>query len=353
MKKFAVLFLAIAMIISMAACGGRAPASSAAPGAASANAGEKYVWKIAYMGNAENVLYQGIAKFKEEIESRVGDRVTIQVYLNGELGTSPDQTIGGVQAGTIDFCEATLGNVAEFSTAFMPTNLPYLFLNREIAFELVDGEVGDKMKQKYEEDTGVKLLCYWENGYRQMTNSVRPITSPEDCKGLKIRTMSNPIHMEGVSALGIAPTPMAWGDLMPALQQGTVDGQENPSSMIRDQKLYEMQKYMTVTDHFFDLTGLHMNAEYYNNLPEDIRKAIDEAAAIAEEYGRKVIAEAETKAVDDLIAEPSIEVTVLTPEQKAKFREVAKTSWTKIGNLCDQKWIDMVIAGVEAIEAGK
>ena len=347
MKNFIALTLCLVLILTTG-CGTTA---ENIPTSDPMQTTETYVWKVAFLSNEESSLYAGIQKFQEEIYKRVGDQVTIEIYLNGQLGSSTDQTIGGLQARTIDFCEATLGNVAEYTTAFMPTNLPYLFLDREIAFELVDGETGEKMKDKYEQDAGIKLLCYWENGYRELTNSKREITTPEDCAGLKIRTMSNPIHMAGMTALGINPTPMSWSEMLTALQQKTVDGQENPISMIYEQKIYELQDYVTMTDHFFDFTGLHMSADYYNSLPDHIRTAIDEAAEIAEQYQREIMAEREAAALQQLKDTGEIQVTELSYEQKEAFQNAAKTSWTQIGESCPQEWTDMIITAVEDIQA--
>ncbi|MDK2905297.1 MAG: TRAP-type transport system periplasmic protein [Eubacteriaceae bacterium] len=266
--------------------------------------------------------------FVDEMKKRVGDKVEIQVYPGGQLGSTTEAVLGGLQNRAFEIAVWNVNSFSEYTNAFSPLDIPYLFLNKEEARKFIDGHGGKIMKKKVTEDSGLRIISYLDNGFRHMTNNKRPLEKPEDLKGLKIRVQNNPAHMEFIKQFGAAPTPIAYTELFTALQQGVVDGQENPIVNIYDQNYQEVQKYMTLTCHMYNYGALVMSEEYYNSLPEDVRKAIDESSVIAQKYSKEALDEIEEEQLKTLAK--SMQVITLTEDQLKKFQEVAKGSWDKI-----------------------
>ena len=178
------------------------------------------------------------------------------------------------------------------------------------------------MTDRFLKDTGIKVLKISHLGFRHITNSKRPITSPADLKGLKIRTQPNPLHLQGFKAFGASPTPMAFAELFTALQQGVVDGQENPIYNILVMRIHEVQKYMTLTYHLWNAGGFIMSDKYYKGLPEDIRTAIDKAAVAAREAVIEDIAKSEPGWLAEI--KKKTQVNELTNDQIAGLPEDRK-----------------------------
>ena len=283
--------------------------------------------------------------FIEEMKKRVGDRVEITMYPGGQLGKSTEAILGGVLMGAAELMDFNLGSYAEYTKAFTPLEAPYLVATFEEAHKLLDGEAGQIMKQKAIDDAGLRVIAYWDNGFRHITNSVRPITSPSDIQGLKIRIMNNPVYIALLREFNGLPTPMAFTELYTALQQRVVDGQENPIATIEENKIYEIQKYMTLTNHTFGASSLVMSEDYYQSLPEDIRKAIDESSAIAQEASRDILAGMENELLEYL--KTQLEVTELTPEQLNEFREAAKGSWNAVKEIAGAEYFEQILGYVE------
>ena len=229
--------------------------------------------------------------------------------------------------GTIQMAIPSTSALAGFDKRIQVLDLPYLFTTREAAFEAVDGELGQKLNE-FLGKKGFYVVGYLENGFRHVTNSKQPITKPEDLSGLKIRTMENPMHLAFFKELGANPTPMSWGELYTALQQGTVDAQENPYAMIDDGKFYEVQKYVSETGHVFSYEILIANKKFMEKLPEDLRAlVIDEAQkAIATQRAAMKTEEANFKAK---VIKGGLTANELTPEQKKPFVEKTKVVYAQ------------------------
>src|SRR3712207_4819177 len=168
--------------------------------------------------------------FAKEIEARTGGRYKIQNFYSSALGAERE-SVEAVQLGTLDLTLTSTGPLPNFVPEIAILDIPFLFRDYAHARAVLDGPIGDELLKKFE-SKGIKALAWGENGFRHMTNSKRPINAPEDVKGLKMRTVENPVHIQAFKALGINPTPMAFSEVFTALQQGTVDGQENPLSVI-------------------------------------------------------------------------------------------------------------------------
>ena len=230
-------------------------------------------------------------RFAELVKEKTGGRVIVEVYANGALGN--DQTmIAATRGGTLDMC--LTGN--PFFTGLAPQlnvlDLPYLFHDRAHVARVLDGPIGDSLRAQLE-PSGLKALATWEVGWRNVTNNRRAVAVPADMKGLKIRTTPNPAHIEAFKLLGAVPTPMAFTELFTALEMGSIDGQENPVTLILNAKFYEVQKNLSLTKHAFTTAPLVMNKAKFDGFSESQRQAILAAAAEAATIQRQMNVDAE------------------------------------------------------------
>ena len=294
--------------------------------AGAASAAPEYKIKVAYISSESHPTAQAMTGFAKDVDSASKGRIKVELYPNGQLG-SDRELCEGVQMGTIQMVVSSTSALAGFDKRIQVLDLPYLFTTRKAAFDAVDGELGKKLNS-YLENKGFLVLGYQENGFRHVTNSKRPIKTPADLKGLKIRTMENPMHIAFFKELGANPTPMSWGELYTALQQGTVDAQENPYAMIDDGKFYEVQKYVSETGHLFSYEIIIANKKFMEKLPADLRKIVDDAAhrAVMAQRARMEKEEAVFKAK---VTKTGLKANTLTPEQKKPFVDATKKVYSQ------------------------
>jgi TRAP-type transport system periplasmic protein len=195
--------------------------------------------------------HQGVAidKFAEEIEKRTQGRIKVQTFYSASLGAERE-SVEAVQLGTHELTFTSTGPVPNFVPDVSILDVPFLFSGKPHARAVLDGAIGQELLTKFD-SKGFKALAWAENGIRHMTNNKRPVNTPDDLKGLKMRTMENPVHIQAYKGFGIITTPMAFSEVFTALQQNTVDGQENPISVISANKLDQVQKHMTLTGHVY------------------------------------------------------------------------------------------------------
>lgn len=263
----------------------------------------------------------GFEKMKEIIERKTDGKITMEIYHSAALGEEEEE-IEALQMGTIDITTVSAAPLTGFVKEYMACDLPFTFATPQEAFNFYDGEIGQLLFRKIE-SLGLLGLAWWDNGFRNFTNRVRPITSPNDMKGLKIRTMNSPVHMASVKALGASPVPIPFGELYTALQQGVVDGQENPIVNIYTSRFYEVQKYCTLSRHFYDPSPLFISAKTWGKLSDEQKEIVGEASIEARDYMRNVGIELEAEMIEKLRS-GGMEVTELTPEQVGAFRDATK-----------------------------
>ena len=295
--------------------------------AGAAFAAPEYVIKVGSIVSETHADMLAMNKvFKPQVEKLSNGRIKVELYPNAQLG-GDRELCEGVQMGTIQMALPASSALAGFDKKVQVLDLPYLFTSRKTAFEALDGILGNKLNQ-YLLSKGFVVLGYQENGMRHVTNSKRPIKSPADLKGLKIRTMENPMHIAFFKELGANPTPMSWGELYTALQQGTVDAQENPYAMIDDGKFYEVQKYVSETGHLFSYEIIIANKKFMEKLPADLRKIVDDAAhrAVMAQRARMEKEEAVFKAK---VTKTGLKANTLTPEQKRPFVDATKKVYSQ------------------------
>lgn len=286
----------------------------------------------------EHPYHLGAVKFSELIAQRTNNKVKIDVYPSAQLGNERDM-VEGLQLGTVDLVLTSTGPLGGFVPKMFVVDLPFLFRDREHAYKVLDGPIGKELLDAFS-TKGIKGLAFWENGFRQITNNVRPIERPEDLKGIKIRTMENKVHLASFKAFGASPTPMAWTEVYTALQQKTIDAQENPIAIVYYQKIFEVQKYLALTDHFYSPTPLLMSLKTFESLPEDIRKIMLDTAAECATYERSVLRDSEVKQIAELKAK-GMQVTI--PDKKP-FRDAAASVYKEFEGQFGKEMIDQIVA---------
>jgi len=260
--------------------------------------------------------HQGIAidTFGKEVEKRTGGRYKVQSFYSSSLGAERE-SIEAVQLGTQELTFTSSGPVPNFVPETKILDIPFLFRDKAHARAVLDGPIGQEMLTKFDAK-GFKALAWGENGVRHMTNNKRAVNAPEDLKGLKMRTMENPVHVAAYKGLGIVTTPMAFSEVFTALQQGTVDGQENPLSVIMASKFDQVQKYLTLTGHVYSPCVLLMSKAAYDKLSAADKQAFLDAAKEGVKANRARVDEDDAKGVAELRGKG---MNVIENVDKAKY----------------------------------
>lgn len=356
MKRKSVVLLVLALVI-MSVLSGCGSGSSVAPSSqASVPSTEEFkpvVLKFTASSQESqydiNSTVQAICYFRDEMDKRTNGKVKVEVYWGGALASSNEDIVNGLQTGGFDFNLNGHGVYGDFTDAFFPFSIPYLLQSdEEYAAFVDDPEIFDMVAKKFEEDTGIKLLTILDTGFRNMTSNTGFIKSPEDMKGLKLRTMSDPYQIAAMETLGAAVTPVAWGDLFNALQQGLCDAQENPILLINSAKLYEVQKYLTFTRHNVSASPITMNKAAFDALPAEYQKIMMEVANDTKLFQRKVLKELDKKILDNLIAN-GMQAYEPTAEELAKFQEIVKASWSKISKDVGEERFNAIVKKAEEL----
>lgn len=291
----------------------------------------------------ESAYGRAAKRFLIDIKKNLGDRVEIKKYYNGTLGTTADQILGGLQAGNFEVMTYNVGAWYEYTKAFTPFDLGFLIPNLEAGIALCeyDNPVAQAMKQKAIDDTGVFPIMMPAIGMRHITNNTRPITACDDLKGLKIRVQSNNLHMTLFESLGSSPTPIAFAELFTALQQKTVDGEENPVQNIFEQNYAEVQKYMTLSNHLYTAGATAINYSWLKGLPEDVQQVIEDAARAGQHQSGEDLLNCEA----DMLAYlgTRMEINELPAEEIAKFQEKSQDAWALGKEVMGDEYYNMII----------
>ena len=283
--------------------------------------------------------HQGVAidTFAKEVEKRTEGRYKIQPFYASSLGAEREAT-EAVQLGTQELTFTSTGPVPNFVPEVKILDVPFLFRDYAHARAVLDGPIGQELLQKFEA-RGIKALAWGENGFRHMTNSKHAVNSPNDLKGLKMRTMENPVHIQAYKGFGIIPTPMAISEVFTALQQGTVDGQENPISVIQSWKFDQVQKYLTLTGHVYSPAVILMNKGLWDKLPADAKTAFVEAAKVGVVANRKRIDDDERTGVEYLRSKG---MQVNTDVDRTKYQEALKPVFAEFSKKFGEANIDKI-----------
>jgi len=256
-------------------------------------------FKLATVTPAHHAYAIGANEFARLISEGTGGEVIVKVYPAGQLGKGEREVLEGLQLGTIDMAVTATGPVSNFSENMGVVDLPFLFTSPDHVDKILDGPVGRRLLDGLK-SAGIKGLAFFENGFRNFTNSKRILKRPEDFKGLKFRTMENPVHLASVRRLGAQAVPMSWGEVYTSLQTGVIDGQENPVAVVYTCKLSEVQKYLSLTGHFYSPAPLSMSLKTFEKLNPARQKLFMEAALRAAAFERRVIRDNEARQLKEL-----------------------------------------------------
>lgn len=332
MKKLVSLFAAATLVLSLAACGNGASNSggtstpvpndgSGAPGEVGYTGGEYNISLGHICAETHSLQITGL-EFKEFLEKESGGKITVDIYPNSALG-GDEAMLESVAMGTLTMVMPSASVMNVYEPAFGILAMPYLFTSTDDAFAAVDGKLGELLNQKLlDANVGLVNLGYNFNGIRNMTNNKRPIETPDDLSGLKMRCMSNEMFITMFRLLGANATPMSWSELFTALQQKTVDGQENPASLIYESKFQEVQKYLSTTEHIYDFDTIIINRDFYEGLDDQAKALIDEATKLYLVDHQRELEVSQNEEFIQKLAEEGMEITYVTPENKAKFAEL-------------------------------
>ena len=261
---------------------------------------------------------RAVKVFADAVEKNSGGKMRVRAVGAAALGSDVQMQqalIGGAQEMMVGSTATLVGIVKEMAL----WDTPFLFNNGAEADAILDGPVGQKVMAKMP-DKGLVGLVYWENGFRNLTNSKRPITKAEDLSGIKLRVMQNPVYLESFNALGANAIPMAFSELFGALETKTVDGQENPFNTILSSKFYEVQKYVSVTNHVYSPWIVFVSKKYWDGLSKDEQKVLMDAAKLSRDFERKDTRAEAAKAVAELKAK-GMEVNEVSPAEVNRMRD--------------------------------
>ncbi|MBN1835936.1 MAG: TRAP transporter substrate-binding protein [Spirochaetales bacterium] len=275
--------------------------------------------KFSHVGPQTDARHTAALKFKEAVEKGTNGSIKVDVFPAAQLGGDRD-VIEGVRLGTIEMTVSGAGLFAPSEPKMGITALPFLFENFEQAWAFCDSKLNAEVSALLLK-IDIRVLAWWENGFRCLTNSVRPINSPDDVKGLKIRTPENPMILATMKALGASPSPLPWAEVYMALQQKAFDGQENPIPVIYVNKLYEVQKYMSITNHIYEPMALVISEKFWKTLTSSEQKVVAKAAIEAQDYNRQLI-KAQTE--DMLVKLKEAGMIIVTPDLKPFQQATAK-----------------------------
>jgi tripartite ATP-independent transporter DctP family solute receptor len=334
-KTLGVVIALILMVCMVAGC------SQSSKKADSTNGDNKkpIVMKVGHAHNIDTPRHQSYLKFKELVEQKTNNGIKVEIYPSGQVGDE----VAMIEATKIGTLQGTRGGPFEkMAPEFMVYTLPFLFDNLDGIEKVTMGPIGDRIAKASEKNGLVTLTTGDGGGFRNISNNKRPIVTPDDMKGLKIRTPGIESIIKTMEVFGANPVSIPFGDVYMALKTNVADGQENPPVNMESMKITEVQKYLSVIEYQFHPDPFVVNLKWYQSLSPEYQKILKECAVEAMKYNDQLIKEANQKAMDNM--KKSMEVMVLTPEQRNAFRATVKPVWDYYINkgICTQKDIDEI-----------
>ena len=333
-KSISVILATLLAVIAISGCAFAAP---------------KYNIRISACNSLTHPQTLGLFVMKQYVESRTKGDVSVKVFPNSQLG-SEEESLSQVQNGSLEMATASIGPLTTFQKKFFVLDIPFLFNTYDEAWMTLDSKVGRDLLDTLEA-SGFKGLCYMENGFRNVTSSVKAINTIKDFKGLKIRTMVAPMHMANFKALGANPTPVPWSELYLSMQQKIVDGEENPIANMWDLNMYEVQKYVSLTHHIYDSMPLVANLKWFNKLPKEYQEIIAVGAILGQNYSR-FVNEGREGAILAKLTQKGMKINTPAP---AALAEIKKTSQPTVINAVKKEvgtaYVDKFLNDINTVKA--
>jgi TRAP-type transport system periplasmic protein len=317
------------------------------PGLAQAEIKDRTL-RFAFQNAAEHPQGQGAKKFADIVESKSGGKIKVRLFPSGQLGGDL-QTVSALQGGTIDLTVLNAGLLVGQVKEFGLFDLPFLFESGKEADAVVDGPFGQRLAQTLPAKNLIPL-GYWELGFRNLTNSRRPVTKLEDIQGLKVRVVQSPLYIDLFNTLGANAVPLPFPELYTALEQKTVDGQENPVTLINTSKFYEVQKHLTLTRHTYNPQIVIFSKRVWDRLEADEKKLIENAAQEAKVFQREFSRGEEGKALEAVKA-AGMQVVELSAAEVTRIREKVQPVVKKFSEGANEASVKELYAEIEKARA--
>lgn len=283
--------------------------------------------KFGHPYNEAHPLARGAQKFADTIKKKTSGKINIAVFPNSTIGSSR-ALVESMQIGVVDFALVPTTNVATFYKPLDIYYLPFLFRDSAHAYAVSDGPIGKGMFEDMRQKTGIRTIAMYESGFRTITTRDKKISMPDDMKGVKFRVVNNPLNVDTFKALGANPTPMALSEVFTGLQQGTIDGQDNPVGNVKAFGFDKVQKFITLSNHQWAGIMFLANDKMWSGQPEAVQKLFAEIALETQTWERETLNAEEAKYLADMEKE-GMTVTRLTPEQSAAFQKAMEPVWDK------------------------
>jgi C4-dicarboxylate-binding protein DctP len=345
-KRIVSLTLVCAFVLLVSACGAPAatPAASAASAAsaapATASGKAEFTLKLSHDHQVTSPFQISSEWFKNEIETKTGGRIAVEIYPAQQLGSAREM-IEGMQMGTVEAVLLPTAKFGGFDQKLNMSDMPYLFPNDEALWAMLEGEVG-QMAMAGLPDIGILGVQYFAEGWHFLTSNV-PIKTPADLKGLKMRTMEAPIIMDTFTAWGSNPVPIDFAEVYNSLQQNVVDGHENPIISIHDMKFYEVQKYMTQLNHGYLSYFLSYSKSWYDSLPVDLQEIVMQAGLDCAQYHKTLMEDTNATYMKNIEDFGNTQVVYLTPEEITPFREAVMPLYDKYREMLGDELLDLAL----------
>ena len=336
MKRTSFLGILLMASLLIGGCGGDKKAGE--PGKAE----YKAQMKLASLTPASHTYNQAANKFAELVKQRSQGRIEVKVYPDGQLGKGERELLEAIQQGTLDIYVGSTAPLSGFSPSMGILDIPFLFRDYAHADKVLDGPIGLSLLKELEK-ANLKGLAFWDNGFKIMSAN-KPLKAVEDSKGLKMRIQSSKVLEAEMKALGTNPQVIAFGETYQALQTGVVDGTENPPSNLYTQKMHEVQKNATVTNHGYLGYAVITNKDFWEKLPEDVRKGLDEALKESTDYANQIAKEENEKALEAVKASGKTEVYVPTEDETKAMQKALAPVHAEMAERIGKETIDAVYA---------
>lgn len=324
-KRMVIFILSVLMLLVFSAGSNTTPAAAAKA--------VKTI-KIGYSTAENDPRNDGSVKFKEIVEKETDGAIKVDIYPAAQLGNDRD-LIEGVKLGTVEVTISSAGNFAVYEPKMGLSALPFILPDFETAWRFLDTPEQKKIAEGLLK-SNIRVLAYFENGFRCVTNSKRAIEKPEDLKGLTIRTPENPYVIETLKALGAIPNPLGFSEVYIALKQKMFDGQENPIPLILNAKIYEVQKYLSVTNHSYDTMPFVINEPFFKSLTPEQQEIVKKAAIEAQNLNRQII----KKQTEDFLSELEKKGMIVSKPDLSLFKAATKEVSKKFSNIFTQQELD-------------
>ena len=297
-------------------------------------------------GRADQPKHAAALAFQRYVEAESGGSLKVELFPASQLGTAAE-VLEGLQFGTIQIGVVHDGPISGFFRPIELFSIPFLFANQPEAYSVFDGEFGEMFAERMIAESGLRPLAIADNGIRHFTNDVRPIRTPEDMRGLKIRVQPSPIYETLVRSLGASPAAIAWPELPSALQQGVVDGQENGVTNILAASLYQYQRYVSLNGHVYSVHVYITGESFWQSLSAEEQRIVQDGINIAKEIHRAMTT-AQDDSAEEILSGVGMEVAVLTPAEIQAFRDLAQPAVLEyIRTVVPQDMIDALFAAID------